>query len=118
MKISAFIALALMAGVSTAIAGELDPAPSPAPGGIIVRVGDRGATEVYRSGDARVSTEKAAQDAASASVTAENRIQDIKPGTELDRDSSHEAWYRRHAPYYGGYYYSYYYYGSYWNYYP
>jgi hypothetical protein len=112
-------ALALAVVAFGAQANELDPTPAQRPTALVVRTDAAGKSEVFKA-DLVASVANDAQALAAAqSLSDANKVQP-KLGSELDNDSSSEAWY-----YWGGYYgysyaysyrswgYNYYYYPTY-----
>jgi hypothetical protein len=103
------IAFVLAVSFSAAQAGELDAIQGSAPQGLIVRADSQGHREIFKAEVKNaVQDQDAAARATSEFVKAENKIQDLKPAGELDRVTSHEAWYYWYNT---NYYYGYYYYG-------
>ncbi len=91
-KILCSIAFALAATFSTAQATELDQVHGAAPQGLIVRTDAQGNREVFKA-SAEVANQAAAEQLAPALTTTENKVQDVKAQSELDRESSNEAWF-------------------------
>jgi hypothetical protein len=109
----AFLFLSLsLAAVTYGHAGELDPQPSSAPQGLIVRVNEHGLRQVFKAGDVRsVNDAQSAEASVKANVVAQNLLTDVQQVSELDRVTSNQAWYYWWNPYYSNYFYGYNYLG-------
>ena len=121
-QLSVFFATVCLITVSGSRAGELDPKPTQAPEGLIVRVSSQGQREVYKAELQTVVNDAAsASQATTAFVNSAHQIKVIIEGGELDHVSSVESWYNwynyynPYHSYYGCNWYgnSYYYYPSY-----